>query len=160
MFTSYSVSRQEWVDKEGVGPLLSDWIHLRIIVTELSHPVRTNRIVRSSLTQAVVTENMAVRHRNRRTQSDRWSSWSSWCWGKTEIVCWWILSKVLSWPPTTCGPGLHSEEGLHQDLWPDLLVGWEVALLLRWTSAMMDECHTFRKMREGVETELVVFYLM
>lgn len=135
MFTSDSVSRQEWVHKECVGPLLSDWIHLRIIVTELPHPEGTNSMVRSCLPNAVVTENKVVRHRNRHTQSDKWSSWSSWYWGMTESVWWWILSGVLSWPPATFGPGLHSGEGLLLDLCPVRLVGWELALLLYWTSA-------------------------
>ena len=46
-FTFYSVSRQKRLHEESVDPLLSDWIHLRKMVTELLHPAGRGQMVRS-----------------------------------------------------------------------------------------------------------------
>lgn len=94
-------------------------------------------------------ETETCRRRLRRTRSGRWSSWSSWCSGRTGSSWWWISAAVSSWPPSTCGPDLHSGEGRLPGLTPAPPAGWEVARLSCWTSVVgvMEGCQR-KKLRE------------
>lgn len=94
-------------------------------------------------------EKETCRRRLRRTRSGRWSSWSSWCSGRTGSSWWWISAAVSSWPPSTCGPDLHSGEGRLPGLTPAPPAGWEVARLSCWTSVVgvMEGCQR-KKLRE------------
>ena len=138
--TSDSVSGQEGEHKEGVDPLLSDWFHLRVIETELPHPGRKDRRMRSCRGQW-----RTLIHRDGRTQSGRWSSWSSWCWGRSGSVWWWISAADWSSPPATSAPGLRSAWGPHRDSIPEPPAGWGRALPSCSSSVVMRGCEKIKK---------------
>lgn len=96
----------------------------------------------------MMTERLA---RLGRTQSGRWSSWTSWCWGKTGSLWWWISAGAWSLSPATFAPRAHYEEGLPEGLTLAPPAGWEMALPSCWISVgFCDENWKTKKKKKGV----------
>lgn len=92
------------------------------------------------------------------TQSGRWSSWTSWYWGKTGSLWWWTSAGASSWSPTTFQPRARSAEGLPEGSSVAPPAGWGTALPSCWISVWC--CEDKGQTKKMRESELKVSWFM